>query len=82
MPDPGKDLTMKYPLSLLTLSVAALCAPVAHAKDASPAAAAASTPARTAQQQRMKDCNAQAKADGKKGSDRKAFMKECLSNKK
>jgi len=31
----------------------------------------------TAQQQRMKDCNA--KATDKKGDDRKAFMKTCLS---
>ena len=29
------------------------------------------------QQQRMKDCNE--KAGDKKGDDRKAFMKECLS---
>ncbi len=33
----------------------------------------------TAQQQRMKDCNAQ--ADGKKGDERKAFMSACLSGK-
>jgi len=33
----------------------------------------------TPQQQKMKDCNAQA-AD-KKGDERKAFMKECLSAK-
>jgi hypothetical protein len=31
----------------------------------------------TAQQSRMKDCNAQAK--GKKGAERKDFMKSCLS---
>ncbi len=31
------------------------------------------------QQDKMKSCNATAKADGKKGEDRKAFMKECLS---
>jgi hypothetical protein len=33
----------------------------------------------TPQQQKMKDCNAQ--ATDKKGDDRKAFMKECLSAK-
>ena len=33
----------------------------------------------TPQQQKMKDCNAQ--ASGKKGDERKAFMKECLSAK-
>ena len=31
----------------------------------------------TAQQDKMKTCNADAK--GKKGDERKAFMKECLS---
>jgi hypothetical protein len=33
----------------------------------------------TPQQQKMKDCNAQ--ASGQKGDERKAFMKECLSAK-
>lgn len=39
---------------------------------------AADPPAKTLtpQQQRMKDCNAQAK--GKKGEDRRAFMSTCL----
>ncbi len=36
----------------------------------------------TAQQQRMKACNAEAKAKELKGDPRKAFMKSCLSNKK
>lgn len=36
----------------------------------------------TAQQQRMKDCNAEAKSKEMKGDPRKAFMKNCLSNKK
>lgn len=35
----------------------------------------------TAQQQRMKNCNAEAKAKELKGDPRKAFMKSCLSNK-
>jgi hypothetical protein len=48
------------------------------------AAAPAATPAPpakapTAQQDRMKTCNAE--AAGKKGDERKAFMKTCLSNK-
>lgn len=34
----------------------------------------------TPQQQRMKDCNAQAK--GMKGDERKTFMSSCLSTKK
>ena len=36
----------------------------------------------TAQQQRMKNCNAEAKAKELKGDPRKVFMKSCLSNKK
>ena len=36
----------------------------------------------TTQQQRMKDCNAEAKSKELKGDPRKAFMKTCLSNKK
>ena len=38
------------------------------------------TPAQKAQQERMKQCNADA-AD-KKGDERKAFMSKCLSEKK
>ena len=38
-------------------------------------------PAKTRQQNKMAQCNAQAKADGKKGAERKAFMKQCLSKK-
>ncbi|WP_296654532.1 PsiF family protein [Paraburkholderia sp.] len=41
------------------------------------APAFAQTPAQTAQQQKMKTCNTQAGA--KKGDERKAFMKQCLS---
>ena len=33
----------------------------------------------TPQQDKMKSCNAEAKTNGKKGDERKAFMKECLS---
>jgi hypothetical protein len=44
--------------------------------------AAVATPAlaQNAQQERMKTCNA--KAGDKKGNDRKAFMKDCLSAEK
>lgn len=40
---------------------------------------AAEAPKMSAQQQRMKDCNAEAKAKSLKGDKRKAFMKSCLS---
>ncbi len=39
---------------------------------------AAAAPGKSAQQQKMKDCNVQAK--GKKGQERKDFMKSCLSS--
>ncbi len=35
----------------------------------------------TPQQDKMKACNAEAKTGGKKGDERKAFMKECLAAK-
>ena len=43
-------------------------------------AAAPTLAAENVQQERMKTCNA--KAGDKKGDDRKAFMKDCLSNEK
>lgn len=42
--------------------------------------AAASGATKTTQQNRMKECNKEAK--GKKGAERKTFMKGCLSTKK
>lgn len=58
--------------TLALLLSAALLAPVAYAADE-----AASAP--TAQQNKMKTCNAD--AGDKKGEERKAFMKQCLSAK-
>jgi psiF repeat len=59
---------MKYLLTALSLVVVSLCAP-AYAADAP-----------TAQQSKMGSCNKE--AEGKKGDERKAFMKTCLSAKK
>lgn len=56
---------LKPMLTALTLTLA-LAAPAVHAAD-------------NAQQSRMADCNKQ--AAGKKGDERKAFMKTCLSGK-
>ena len=53
-------------LAIFSLSCAAYAAPEA-------------APAKTAQQSKMVTCNAD--ASGKKGDERKAFMKECLSAK-
>lgn len=60
---------MKSLISLLALGLA-LAVGGAHAADEK---------APTAQQNKMKTCNAEAK--DKKGDERKAFMKECLSAK-
>jgi hypothetical protein len=64
---------MKKLLSLIAavFAVSMALSPVAHAVDA---------PAKTAQQTKMGACNKD--AEGKKGDERKAFMKECLSAKK
>ena len=64
---------MKGIVSAVVFAVCALAAP-AYAADA-----AAPAKPLTAQQQKMKDCNAQAKTKALKGADRKTFMKTCLS---
>ena len=69
---------------LITASCLAALALTASAQtpDAAPAKTTKAAKATTAgQQSKMAQCNAQAKADGKKGDDRKAFMKQCLSKK-
>ena len=60
---------MKKLISLVTIGLA-LSLGAAHAADA---------PAKTKQQGKMASCNKE--AEGKKGDERKAFMKECLSAK-
>jgi hypothetical protein len=57
----------------------AACAFAAHAADPAAKTDKPAEKAPTAQQSKMKSCNTQ--AEGKKGDDRKAFMKECLSAK-
>ena len=52
------------------------------AKPAKPVGTSSDDKPLTAQQQRMKDCNAKAKSKELKGDPRSAFMKSCLSNKK
>ncbi len=67
----------------LSISIAALgfvlATGMAFAADPVKPAPAASNPEveKTAQQSKMKTCNAE--AAGKKGDERKAFMKDCLS---
>ena len=76
---------MKTVYALALASLIGLAAPVAYADDAAaptrtnktPAAAAA--PVKVSQQEKMRLCAKQ--ATGKKGAERKAFMKTCLSKK-
>lgn len=53
--------------------------PAAQAPAAAAPAASAPATGKAAQQEKMKTCNKD--AAGKKGDERKAFMKACLSNK-
>ncbi|MGD9773005.1 PsiF family protein [Diaphorobacter sp.] len=71
---------MKKLLSLLAAAGFAFSF-AAHAADA-PAAGASAPKAPTAQQTRMKTCNADAGAKNLKGDERKAFMKDCLGGNK
>jgi hypothetical protein len=68
---------MKKLLSLIILTASFTLAQAA-APVATPAAPAAEAPAATGQQNRMKTCNADPKAQTLKGDERKAFMKSCL----
>ena len=70
-------------LSVLIAAVFAAVSFTAVAADAAmapakPAAKAAAPKKMTAQQERMKTCNKDAKAKGLKKAERKAFMKTCL----
>jgi hypothetical protein len=74
---PERKAFMKSCLSGMQAAAPAAAAPAPEAK--APAAApgmSKSGKPLTAQQQKMKDCNAE--AAGKKGLERKVFMKGCL----
>jgi len=66
------------PLPIRALAVCALLAMTGTTFAATPAAddTAPATKPRTAQQQRMADCNKQ--ATGKRGDERRTFMSHCL----
>lgn len=63
----------KISLSLVLAMLAAMAVPALAQDTKQPSAAQA------AQQQKMKDCNAQATAKNLKGDERKTFMSSCLS---
>ena len=62
--------------TLLTLAAGLALSFAAAAQTAAPATADAAAKPRTAQQEKMATCNTD--ATGKKGGERRAFMKECL----
>jgi hypothetical protein len=77
-----KHLLTSIVCSLALASTAAFAANKAApemTKTAASAPAAGASGAKTAQQEKMTQCNAD--AGDKKGDERKAFMKTCLSNK-
>ena len=61
---------------------AAAATPAAPATPATPAEDSKATKPMTAQQSKMKACNAEAKEKALKGAERKAFMKTCLKSDK
>lgn len=63
----------KISLVLALIMLAAVAVPAVAQDTKQPSAAQA------AQQQKMTDCNAQAKTKGLTGDDRKKFMSQCLS---
>jgi hypothetical protein len=85
-------MTMKMLQALTLAALIALAVPVAQADDTVPskapsartqpaatAPAAQAAPVKISQQDKMKICAKE--ATGKKGAERKAFMKSCLSKK-
>ena len=68
----GENTMKQFIIACATLSLSA-------AAFAAPTETAAAPAAKTAQQSKMVTCNAD--ASGKKGDERKAFMKGCLSAK-
>jgi hypothetical protein len=73
---------MKKLLSVMSAIGLTLSLATAHAADTPAAAASAPAKPATAQQSKMKTCNADAKSQDLKGDERKAFMKDCLSSSK
>ncbi|MDE2155200.1 MAG: phosphate starvation-inducible protein PsiF [Xanthomonadaceae bacterium] len=70
---------MSISLRLLALSAALAIGGAASAATPQTGTAAPAAKVRTAQQQRMADCNQQAK--GKKGVERRSYMSSCLKGK-
>jgi hypothetical protein len=73
---PREEITMSMSLRLLVVGAALAMTGAAFAGSPAASNTAPAAKTRTAQQQRMADCNQQ--ATGKKGADRKTFMSSCL----
>lgn len=74
-----KECLSKKPAAAETAATAATAEKTATAEKAAPTAPAAESPSAGSQQNKMAACNKE--ATGKKGDERKAFMKECLKAK-
>lgn len=70
----------KMKLAVVFMVVAALSL-MAFSAMAADAGKKAASPKQLAQQEKMKACNAEAKAKALKGDERKKFMSECLKGK-
>ena len=63
------------------VAIGAVLAVVAGQATIAETASQASSPHLNSQQEKMKECNADAKTKGLTGADRKTFMSSCLSSK-
>lgn len=63
------------------VAIGAVVALVAGQAAAAQTASESSSPHLNSQQEKMKECNAEAKTKGVTGADRKTFMSSCLSSK-
>jgi hypothetical protein len=77
-PAPGKSATA-VPVQSVAVPVKVAAPAATTAAAATPTAVAPQKTAGLSQQDKMRECNKQ--ATGKKGAERKAFMKTCLSKK-
>ena len=65
----------------LAILLFVLCAPAVHAETKSENNTSEPTKAQSAQQEKMKACNGEAKEKKLKGEERKTFMSGCLKKK-
>jgi hypothetical protein len=77
-----KEESMKRSIKISVFAVSILAAVlIAFGSLAADPGKKAASPKQQAQYEKMRVCNAEAKAKGLKGDERKAFMSECLKKK-